>query len=1763
MKSNKKIILSTIGTALAVGTVTTVVPLVSSNSNLAVNKDAQISNKQKTTLSTYTFTCFKKELPSEPTDAELAKAILDLLTNKLYNTSVEITQKTPNNRSGTCNISFIVHNAQDENGRPFDDRYGYIDFWGFMSQQETTIEPGRLDGMEDTLAQNADWYAIKNRIYFQHLVKNSWKDMMVQSQDIQVVIVGHDNVKGTVTCNVTILNWRAADSNGNQVQSKAFSNVTFSGFKTMTPTKYEVASVTCTGCGLKLCDPNIILTSEHVKKSIMWAINSPDYHFETSDIDILEVVNSDPLHGTATVNVNVKNGWINDKGEWEANHKLPGVKLTDFDIATPSSIKTDGINCSAANINVLNKDKIINSNEVKQAIINNTSNLYDSITTDDITINDVTNQEPLNGNVTVSVTVKKNWINAAGYLESDTQVRDIRLTNFVKTHESSIVTDGVDCSSAHMTVIDKEAMKNSPEVKQAIAGAITNGLGGLSASDIEIQNVVSTQPLAGTATVAVNVKNNWIGGNGFVDQNHLITELKLKGFQQTTPSKIKRDGIDCSRANITAVNEQEIMNSSAIQTIISEAITDPYKPISGSDIEIQNVLSQHPLDGTATVTITVRKNWVDDKGFVLTNYVIQDIQLTGFVKTKPSTIVESGIDCHLANMNVVDSNSIINNNDIKNAIIRSISNSFDTLTTDDIQINNVVSAKPLEGSAIVNVTIKKNWVNDEGFIQLNHNIPNLLLTSFNRTSPSTFDLNQLIDCTSARIGVTNDIKFDNTVKGLIAGAVVNPSKNLSANDVTITQITESNPSKGTATVNASINNCYLDTGFVGTKEVEGIKLAGFITNGTTALSSDSFPIVGQEETPASDFIKTESNLEILKEQVKHAITGLRTQRVDSSLIPQDIEAQNSDITLTNLTPLDGSGKLTATATLSSRIAWKNGSPSDMPFNVTFTRFKKLQTSVISGGTFNYGDTTRIPSECVNDKESIKAIVANNFENMFINIPPKFDKNNTNQYTISEVVPNDKNGSLSFKLSVQGVFGPDDSTQINDIPITFTNYKRQITTWNEGEYNLGDGTKVSNNSSINGEWIRNKVINNIDLIASNLPKDWRADADNNVEIIPGSISSDPKYGKLKFMLKLNNVYPADGSSSMQKEVTFTGFKIPLTTWVQADNNYVVGDSNVFANDVSSDQVKQAIVSNIKNIITETPPGWTASTDKITINGDLKVNNEEGKITTDVTISGVYGPDYTDSIRNTIVLTGYKSRITSWKTFELSIGNSSMVASEKAKDIAWLKSQVNDNLSNLVNNIPAGYSDSSILIQGQPRYDDHKGEIYANVRLNNVYLTSGETYIEHEIKFTGFEQKSTSLSSNTMFTWGDQFGGSAKSVTVEQLTAKVWQNINLIFKDVPPTATIDSIKLQDIHRDVGAGRITFNVILSKTYQDKIISSRTISVSGFAPLVTAWVSNSVSIGDNKIYSNNDIITIDYVKELVKENIGDFAVDLPDNYDFGKNLIISNLTTGRTDNSLLLSGKITFDVTLNGIYNPSADKSIKRTFTMTGFKTTGTTTQVNTSASVTLDNVKASNATIEQIKQQIIAGDIITGLANGQKLTPDDFDVEIVSTNNDNGTVTINIKLSNGLAWENGKVTKEEKSFQGIVIGGFNKVDPQVKWWVWASISGVGVLLIFLIVLIILIAKKKKLSKDIKTNRSAVVAPKRLSASDTPSTIKTKSNTITESTTKTVITKSTGTTTPTTEATTTGTIPTKTTAGTIPTKTASPTLKTTTTTTTTVKKD
>ncbi len=94
----------------------------------------------------------------------------------------------------------------------------------------------------------------------------------------------------------------------------------------------------------------------------------------------------------------------------------------------------------------------------------------------------------------------------------------------------------------------------------------------------------------------------------------------------------------------------------------------------------------------------------------------------------------------------------------------------------------------------------------------------------------------------------------------------------------------------------------------------------FSSFGTTSLTSSTFDVVGQTEVAASEFVKTDANLNTLKEQVRHVITGVRTTITDSTLIAQDVTPEISDIQLSNINTLDGSGKITATATLSDRIA---------------------------------------------------------------------------------------------------------------------------------------------------------------------------------------------------------------------------------------------------------------------------------------------------------------------------------------------------------------------------------------------------------------------------------------------------------------------------------------------------------------------------------------------------------------------------------------------------------------------------------------------------------------------------------------------------------------------------------------------------------------------------------------------------------------------------------------------------------------------------
>ncbi len=403
----------------------------------------------------------------------------------------------------------------------------------------------------------------------------------------------------------------------------------------------------------------------------------------------------------------------------------------------------------------------------------------------------------------------------------------------------------------------------------------------------------------------------------------------------------------------------------------------------------------------------------------------------------------------------------------------------------------------------------------------------------------------------------------------------------------------------------------------------------------------------------------------------------------------------------------------------------NNKTSVIEYSMTF------QTS----STYSLGDNNVLPSDV--DNEWIKNKVIENKDSIFSinNEPADFDWNSN--LSISEVNPSNSNGELSFKCSLNK---SDQNSQTIDKTITFTGFKTQqvnnnysiVFNNNSSSYRLGDSTILP--SSIDGEWIKNKIIDNKNSIFSISNEPANFDWSNNLSI--SNINADDSNGELSFNCSL---YKSNqNGQTIDKTITFTGFKTqPVNnyysiTFKDTTSSYAFGDNTILPSNVNSEWIKEKVIQNKDSIfsISNAPADfdWNSNL-SISI---LSTDNTNGQLSFNVTLNrATDNPATTSTISKQLTFTGFLTNTSTSDNGILSPVSPDSIPSDipqKAPETEEEKKWGNVLLPKI--------DDSQITMDHLVKMlDDHMGNT------NNVKVTFGERKISSKLMADAFAKWTT--------------------------------------------------------------------------------------------------------------------------------------------------------------------------------------------------------------------------------------------------------------------------------------------------------------------------------------------------------------------------------------------------------------------------------------
>ncbi len=341
------------------------------------------------------------------------------------------------------------------------------------------------------------------------------------------------------------------------------------------------------------------------------------------------------------------------------------------------------------------------------------------------------------------------------------------------------------------------------------------------------------------------------------------------------------------------------------------------------------------------------------------------------------------------------------------------------------------------------------------------------------------------------------------------------------------------------------------------------------------------------------------------------------------------------------------------------------------------------------------------------------------------------------------------GQYEFSVSLLNQSG-DILAQKNQIIINVIEIlDYSISFQNVNSFNFGDYSKLASDSSINGSWIKDKVIDNREFIF-NIPSTLLANFDWNSNLSITNIQPDDAKQSLSFNLTLDKADP-DGLA-ISSLIIFTGFRDPSSSSTgdyvitfKSQTSFPYGDPNQSPSQAGWAYVRNKIINNKEqffNIPSNVPSNFDWERNVRIENATW--DNDQGTYSFTIYLQANDSQNPYSGIRSsTITFTGYKKG----QPYNINInpgpysyGDTSKLASDNSINEQWIKQVVLDQKDNIFDYRRTPPPDNFDWEQNVEitnlKKDDTNRSVTFNLILNNA--NNDGISINSEITFNDFKE-----------------------------------------------------------------------------------------------------------------------------------------------------------------------------------------------------------------------------------------------------------------------------------------------------------------------------------------------------------------------------------------------------------------------------------------
>ncbi len=983
----------------------------------------------------------------------------------------------------------------------------------------------------------------------------------------------------------------------------------------------------------------------------------------------------------------------------------------------------------------------------------------------------------------------------------------------------------------------------------------------LELSDFNIDRIVSRNEVKGSIVVDITIKNNKYWENGVTASSKSFKNITLNGFKTKEASSIKRNTVvDLEKNNpLKEVKASTTIDQNLIKDFVRKNIDDfvenPIEGIQNNNIYIENI-KPNEFEGSITFNLKIDK-FLDVDGQLVNggnkNKTISGlVTITGFsTDTTTTTITESVINVNMPNV-VASVAAKSNINDLKRAIASSgIFNglkSGTSLSSEHITIAvDPKKANDLEGTLPAQITISKDIALDNG-IGTNKTF-SITFTGFKNVTPTKFSENRSIDVAGRFSYVSPKLVTAKEIQSYILSNptiteqfITNLPDNISASDLVVTPIVGSaNVYAGTLKINLTLKKYYnSENGSLVTNgnlsTTMPFTLTGFKIDTSVTAIPDYLELKGISNIDASTINDQNSNSTVraaLLNSIKENIKNLPDGKVAKLLTERDF-------TFTKTSYDNKLGTLVIDLTIKNGNWVDNGNiePEHTINNITLSGFKKYLPTEWAHNTIVSVKASNLSGKAADNNvtdDMIKSFIVANKDKFFINLP-----NNEliqNNIQLVDVNRNLTTGEISFGIRLSKYIDENGSVVTSGVlpnSPTFTL---------NGFDNVGLTTKLINKnlklSSINtflatdikdnDARIKNALLTAVKGSVVDLVKQNGSFVTLNANDILFSIVPDSANninGSLIIDITITNEKAwANGvkQDMLFSNVMISGFRISApTTWIQHNRPFNTNFKK-YSEDVEDREIKQYILSNKGKFFNNLPDNITTGDfDVVRTNNNgtisftislRKYHDANGILQTDGTPLD-NSPTYVFTCQKKPVATGYVANTKVSVTGDLT----KLQASQMNE--AMVREFIVNNNDLFFFNLP-----SEGITVGDLKINDLKvvnNELTFYITLIKYVDATGKTVVgklnsTSKFTLTGFNipdqietrpgaaklilNKSTFGTTDASTRYRDDYikDPATKNETIKNLNNWLKNNRNLIFVDLPKTATITSIELEPLGVD----------------------------------------------------------------------------------------------------------------------------------------------------------------------------------------------------------------------------------------------------------------------------------------------------------------------------------------------------------------------------